>query len=162
MTNSIDSYVTVSTSATKDQVFDVICDIFRDSFARQIMFANYMGPRLVGDIDLGRGAKIEAFVQHERGDLWAEGEIAGFGRNPHGIRFFFDSTAYHKGGDITRPTVEKNRKAEFILLCRDGANGLCELEVGVHLDKKLFGGTTPQHMILEVIKFLNSQGISTG
>nr|WP_321441485.1 hypothetical protein [uncultured Hyphomonas sp.] len=161
MPNTIDTYVTVQTGSTKDEVFDTICGIFRDSFARRIIFANYMGPRIVGDAELARGVRIEAFVQHEKGDLWTEGEIAGFGKDIQAIRFFFDSTAYHKGGDITRPTVEKNRKAEFIFLCKDGANGLCDLEIGVHLDKKMFGGATPQQMIHEIITFLNSQEITT-
>ncbi|WP_321489219.1 hypothetical protein [uncultured Hyphomonas sp.] len=161
MPNTVDAYITVQTGSSKDEVFDIICSIFRDSFSRRIIFANYMGPRIVADAELARGVRIEAFVQHEKGDLRAEGEVAGFTKDHHMIRFNFDSTAYHKEGDITRPTVEKGRKAEFIFLCKDGANGLCDLEIGVHLDKKMFGGATPQQMIHEVIRFLNSQNITT-
>ena len=150
-----DAFVTVSTTSKKQEVFDVIIGIFHDSFARSIMFANYMAPRIVDGSEVVKGARIEALVQNGRKDIWAQGRIDGISKDDFGIKFSFDTTAFHNGG----PTAEKNRRAEFIFLCKDGRAGNCDLEIGVVLAKKVFGGVPPQHLILEIVKFLKSQDI---
>ncbi|MEM5515424.1 hypothetical protein WNY37_00585 [Henriciella sp. AS95] len=155
-----ESYVTVETTSSKEVVFDTIVGIFKDSFARSIMFINYMAPRVIDGSEICKNARIEALVQNGRSDIWVPGRIHGFSKELFAIRFSFESTAFHVDGNVAQPKAEKGRRAEFGFLCKDGAGGNCDLEIGVDLEKKLLGGVKANHLVLEIIKFLRSQGLT--
>ena len=109
-----DAVITLPIKASPEQVWDVVCRIFIDSFERQILFANYMAPRLVDSKSLQRGAKIEALVQADRVENWVAGEILAFrDTGPNFIRFRFDSAAYHKNFSVQYPNIQIGRRTEF-------------------------------------------------
>lgn len=160
-----DIAISVPIKRARVEVFDEICGLFRDSFNRGIMLANYMGPRLVGVDEIERGAEIEAFIQLNNGkDLWAEGKIQAFDKENCILRFYFNHTAYHKFGDTITPKyrrVDLNRRALFIFHCSEGqSNSDCTLNITLDLEKKMFGGVGLQAMMGEVLKFFEDRGIT--